>query len=266
MAGVYELHRSLQPEEIEKLQADLQAELARGLAHGSVGGDELEAQSEPTTQMSSRHSGPTTQLSSRRAALKVEAVADFESVLTPVHGLPTRLELAGLGDVDEIRCSVFRSRRLQRRQKHCWMEKAFVGWDWASSARKTRECLSSRCSQQRKRRRAAPPRAAAKPPLPRRAAKPSRDPLVPSGPPAAHPHGQPAPSDGGPAEGAEQRRCVGPGRSGRSPALAPENARTIAETHASCPPAWVLKPDSTRSHDRPSIGKVFVWKTAAKCT
>ena len=105
MAGVYELHRSLQPEEIEKLQAGLQAELARGLAHGSVGGDELEAQSEPTTQMSSRHSGPTTQLSSRRAALKVEAVADFESVLTPVHGLPTRIELAGLGDVDEIRCS-----------------------------------------------------------------------------------------------------------------------------------------------------------------
>ena len=46
-----------------------------------------------------------------------------------MHGLPTRLELASLGDVDEIRCSVFRIRRLQRRQKHCWMEKAFVGWE-----------------------------------------------------------------------------------------------------------------------------------------
>jgi tetratricopeptide (TPR) repeat protein len=143
MAGVYEVHRSLQKEEIEQLQADLQAELARGLAHGAGAGDELEC-----------HSGPTMQLSSRRAALEVEADAHFLSIPTPVHGLPTRLELAGLGDVDEIRCSVFRSRRLQRRQKHCWMEKAFVGWDWASSARKTRECLSSRCSQQRNRRRA----------------------------------------------------------------------------------------------------------------
>ena len=135
------MHRSLQPDELAELQAQLAEALDPGLRGGGLGGG--------VSPPPGADEGHGTQFSARRpappAALEVEAGLS----------LPAHLVLAGLGDVDEIRCSVFRSRRLQRRQRHCWMEKAFAGWDWASAARKTRQCLSTRCSRQRNRRCAA---------------------------------------------------------------------------------------------------------------
>lgn len=63
--------------------------------------------------------------------------------------------LTELRDPDAIRCTVFRSRALQRQQQQSWIEKAFVGWDCMFSARKTRQRVTTRCSQQRNRRTAA---------------------------------------------------------------------------------------------------------------
>ena len=57
--------------------------------------------------------------------------------------------------VKEIRISAFRHRTLLRQRHKCCLERAFVCWDFAFSSRKTRHCLTTRCSQQRRRRSAA---------------------------------------------------------------------------------------------------------------
>jgi hypothetical protein len=60
---------------------------------------------------------------------------------------PEDIPLGSPGDSNEFRCTVFRSRNLQRRQR---LEKGFVQWACAFSERKTRSCLSTRCSLQRR--------------------------------------------------------------------------------------------------------------------
>lgn len=56
---------------------------------------------------------------------------------------------------NEIRLSAFRHRTLLRQRHKCRLERAFVCWDFAFSSRKTRNCITTRCSQQRRRRSAA---------------------------------------------------------------------------------------------------------------
>jgi hypothetical protein len=128
------MHRSLQPWEIEQLQSELAALPIISIAPELGSPDRAAAElQDPPTLFSTRNSHPD-----ERAATGMEVHVD--------------LVLAELRDPSEIRCTVFRSRALQRQQQQSWIEKAFVGWDWAFSARKTRRRVTTRCSQQRNRR------------------------------------------------------------------------------------------------------------------